>query len=106
MMEIRNLTPHAINLLVDGEYVEYPSCGTVPRVSSIELPVEGDYPFEAVTVEYGDIQNLPAPEAGVILVVSKMCCDAAPNRRDLWYPARLVRDEQGRIVGCDALARL
>ena len=105
-MKIRNLTPHAINLLVNGEYVEYPPDGIVPRVSSVELPIEGDYPFEAVKVEYGDVQDLPEPEEGVVLVVSKMCADARPFRRDLWYPARLVRDEKGRIVGCDALACL
>lgn len=105
-MEIKNMTPHGVNLRVNGEYVEYPPCGVVPRVSSVELPIEGDFPFEAVKVEYGDVFDLPDPEEGVILIVSKMCADARPARRDLWYPARLVRDDAGRIVGCDALACL
>lgn len=105
-MKIKNCTPHAINLLVNGEYVEYPPCGTVPRVSTVELPIGNDYPFTAVKVEYGDVQDLPDEEEDVILIVSKMCADARPARKDLWYPARLVRDEAGRIVGCDALAHL
>lgn len=105
-MEIRNYTPHAINLLIDGEYIEYPSYGKVPRVSTVEKTIDGNWPFEAVKVEYGDVQDLPDPEEGVVLIVSKMCADARPNRKDLWYPTRLVRDEAGRIVGCDALARL
>lgn len=105
-MKIKNMTPHSVNLLINGEYVEYPPCGVVPRISTIEVPIEGDYPFEAVTVKYGDIQDLPDPEADVILIVSKMCADSRPHRRDLWYPARLVRDDAGRIIGCDALARL
>lgn len=105
-MEIKNMTPHSVNLRINGEYVEYPPCGVVPRVSAIELPIEGDFPFEAVKVEYGDVQNLPDPEEGVLLIVSKMCADARPHRRDLWYSAKLVRDEAGRIVGCDALACL
>lgn len=105
-MKIRNLTPHAVNLLVNGEYVEYPPDGVVPRVSTVELPIEEEFPFEAVKVVYGDVCDLPDPEENVILIVSKMCADARPARRDLWYPTKLVRDEQGRIVGCDALACL
>lgn len=105
-MELRNLTPHAINLLVNGEMVEIPVYGPVPRVSSYELPIEGDFPFVGVKVIYGDIENLPPEEEGVALIVSKMCCDAAPERHDLWYPTRLIRDEAGRIVGCGALAQV
>lgn len=105
-MEIRNLTPHAVRLLVNGEYVEYPPDGVVPRVATLELPIEGDFPFEAVKVVYGDVQDLPDPEEDVLLIVSKMCADARPHRRDLWYPSRLVRDDAGRIVGCDTLACL
>ena len=105
-MKIRNLTPHTIRLRVGNEYVEYPPHGKAPRISTVEVPIEGNYPFEAVRVEYGDIQDLPEPQQDVVLIVSKMCADARPNRRDLWYPARLVRDEEGRIIGCDALARL
>ena len=103
-MEIRNFTPHVVNLLVNGELVEIPVYGPAPRVSSHELPIEGDFPFESVKVVYGDINGLPPEEEGVVLIVSKMCCDAAPERRDLWYPTRLIRDEEGRIIGCGALA--
>jgi hypothetical protein len=106
VMEIKNMTSHAINLLIDGMYVEYPPTGVVPRIATIEADIDGCYPFAAVKVLYGDIQDLPEPEDNVILIVSKMCCDARPNRPDLWYPTRLVRDEGGRIVGCDALAHL
>ena len=105
-MRIINMTPHSINLLQDGAYVEYPPCGTVPRVSTMPSPIDGDYPFEAVKVEYGDVQDLPEPEPDTILIVSKMTADARPLRKDLWYPYSLVRDDQGRIVGCDALACL
>lgn len=105
-MELKNYTPHAINLLVNGEYVEYPPAGPASRVATIEQTIDNDLPFETVKVTYGNVQNLPDPEEGVLLIVSKMCCDACPDRADLWYPSRLVRDEAGRIVGCDALAHL
>ena len=105
-MEIRNLTPHTVNLRIDGQLVEYSPAGPAPRIATSEVAIEGDYPFEAVRVEYGDIQDLPEPEPDVVLIVSKMCCDARPERPDLWYPTRLIRDDAGRIVGCEALAHL
>lgn len=105
-MLIKNLTPHTVNLLINGEFVEYPPEGVVPRISTQEVPIEGGYPFEAVKVLYGDIQDLPDPEEGVALIVSKMCADARPHRKDLWYPTNLVRDDQGRIVGCRSLGSL
>lgn len=105
-MKIKNYTPHPINLLVNGEFIEYPVCGPAPRLATHIVAIEGDYPFEAVKVEYGDVQDLPEPEEDVILIVSKMCCDAVPDRPDLWYPTEFVRDEQGRITGCRALARV
>ena len=105
-MKIRNLTPHTINLLVGDKFVEYPPDGPAPRVSEHHVEIEGDFPFKAVKVEYGDIVDLPDPEEGTILVVSKMCADARPKRRDLWYPAKLLRDDKGVITGCEALACL
>ena len=71
-MKIRNLTPHTINLLVGDKFVEYPPDGPAPRVSEHHVEIEGDFPFKAVKVEYGDIVDLPDPEEGTILVVSKM----------------------------------
>lgn len=105
-MKIRNLTPHDITLLVDGEWVVLQPDGPAPRVATVELPIDEDLPFAGVKVEYGDLQDLPPYEDGVLLIVSKLCCDAAPSRSDLWYPTRLVRDDAGRIVGCGALARV
>ena len=103
---IKNLTPHAINLIVDKEQIVLEPEGVVPRVATIEHKLDdGEYPFVAVEIDYGEIVDLPEPEEGVILVVSKMCCDASPGRKDLWYPTRLLRDEKGRIVACGALAR-
>ena len=105
-MKIRNLTPHPVNLFVGNEWVVLPPDGPAPRVATIEVPINEDLPFVGVKVEYGDIQDLPPQEDGVALIVSLLCCQAAPERPDLWYPTRLVRDEQGHVVGCGALARI
>ena len=105
-MKIKNLTPHTVNLLIGGERVAIEPDGPAPRLSTHEEMISNDLGFDLVRVVYGNIENLPDPEPETMLIVSKMCCDAAPGRTDLVYPTRLVRDDQGRIVGCDALARL
>lgn len=105
MIEIRNLTPHTVTLLINEEFVELkPEGEPCPRVSTVETTICSE-PFVGLEVSYETIENLPPQVPGVALIVSKICCDAAPWRRDLWYPTRLVRDEEGNIVGCKALAR-
>ena len=49
-MRIRNLTPHVVNLFINGEYVAYPPDGPAPRVSERYAEIEGDFPFKAVKV--------------------------------------------------------
>ncbi len=107
---IRNLTPHTVTLLVGGERVDVPASGILPRVvereaaatsvsvSGVEVPV--------VEVRPGTVQGLPERSAGVFLVVSRTVAQACPDRVDVLVPHRLVRDSEGAIVGCAALARL
>jgi len=103
MAMIRNLTPHVVNLLIDGTWEAIPSEGVVPRVSKKqEIISEG--PIRIVREIFGEIQNLPEPN-GDLLIVSQLCCAAAPDRTDLFFPTDLVRDEEGRIVGAKALGQ-
>lgn len=39
----------------------------------------------------------------VILVVSALTALHAPERLDLYSPGPLIRDEQGRTIGCEGL---
>lgn len=39
-------------------------------------------------------------------VVSRLVAEAVPERRDLVVPHGLVRDGQGRVVGCAQLAQV
>lgn len=103
----KNLTPHAINLVntVGREMVIQPE--PVPaRVSAIETyeTTMLDSGMEVFTIVYGEVTNLPDPEEGVVLIVSKLVRDACPERSDLYYPTRLIRDNKGQIVGCAGLA--
>ena len=124
MGQIRNLTPHVV-IILDPACAEYnprtrsfdlkgdlivsrkiePEQVALPRVSSTEVemdPVDG---VPVVQVQFGEVENLPDAQDGVFLVVSAITANAARDRQDLLIPARMVRDAQGKILGCLALAK-
>lgn len=90
---IINLTPHEVSL----------PTGPVGRVS-VELADAGHHDgVPLVRGTYGRVADLPEPSDGLMYVVSAMVRAACPHRDDLASPALLVRDEAGRIIGCEAL---
>lgn len=97
-MSIVNLTPHTINEVVTGK--TYPPSGQVARVAveyhNTGRIVDGVPVFVA---KYGEIEGLPGYMEGVIYVVSSMVL-AACRRTDVVSPGELVRDENGKPVGC------
>ena len=110
-MELVNLTPHAVTITTaGGRTLEIPASGTVARVATQEVDEEAMEilvgrmnPVLLITQTFGEVVGLPAPEDGKFFIVSALVRAACPGRYDLGSPARLVRDEQGRIVGCGAL---
>lgn len=91
-MEIRNLTPHHVRLN-DGR--EFPPAGPAPRVSTVHSEFDAD---GICTAQFGAVQGLPAPEEGVLFVVSGMVAQAA-RRPDVvapatGHPAAVRRDGQ------------
>lgn len=110
-MQIQNCTPHEIILVAaDGTpLLSLTPSGVLPRVSTTptvvgSLAVEGhSIPLRRTVL--GEVEGLPAQQADVTLVVSRMLAQAAPERTDLVFPDDTVRDDKGRIVGCRALAR-
>lgn len=104
---IVNCTPHTVLLLPDaGTPRTFPASGVCPRVTVDEAVVSTFDGVDIVCNKYGEVKDLPAPKEGVIYIVSSLVMTACPDRTDLVCPARLVRDTEGRIVGCKALARL
>lgn len=113
-----NLTPHPLNIkTTNGDFITIPPDETGPaRVIYDTLPPEqiiygddSDDVFE-VTVAGIPREIIGLPEYGlygdVVYIVSKAVADAAPRRRDdLMSPGRLLRAEDGRVVGCDGLTR-
>lgn len=108
-----NLTPHALYVkALDGEYITIlPDAEGPARVIYDHLPPEqvtigGSEVAVAVAGPVREIVGLPEPEEDVILIVAKAVSDAAPaGRGDLMSPGRLLRDEDGNVVGCDGLTR-
>lgn len=109
-MKIINLTPHALNLLVDGKEIVVPPSGTVARAATIRQQV-GTINVDGVDVPvnktvFGDIDGLPDPQPDTIYVVSMLVAQAVPDRDDVFIVDDTVRDDQGRIVGAKALAHV
>lgn len=98
-MSIINLTPHPITL---PDRIIPPS-GQIARVAVTQSDAGQHGGIPLVRGTYGQVQDLPEPSPGVLLVVSAMVRSACPDRSDLASPARMVRDATGAIVGCDAL---
>lgn len=94
-MTFLNLTPHAIRL---NDGTVYEPTGTVARVANTFTDFDQDC---ICHVSYGDPVGVPAPQAGVKLIVSAMVLAACPGRDDLVAPATGHPDcvrENGRIV--------
>lgn len=105
-----NLTPHAVTLSgPDGSVTIEPS-GRVARVGILErdtgvLDIGGVTVPVYETAPYAEEEPPPA-EAGTIYIVSRQVAEAFPERSDLFVVHKTVRDEEGRIVGAKALARV
>lgn len=95
-----NLTPHSIT----SPMGRLQSSG-VARVSATEVEVDNIDGVPIIEASYGEVVGLPEPQDRVLYVVSQMVANAV-KRPDCIYPARLLRDAHGQIVGCEAFGRV
>ena len=107
-MTIMNLTPHAVNVLQDdGSYMTFESVGIARAEQTYEevCVIDG---IEFVKSHYGAPIDLPDPEDGVVLIVSKQTIEAAQGVgrtiNDLVVPVDIIRNEKGQIQGCRKLS--
>lgn len=100
MIRIVNLTPHAITLC--GQTYESEGCARVYSTKQVVGHIDG---IPVNMVQYGEIYGLPEPVEGTIYIVSAIVAQRA-NRDDCYIVDETVRDEHGRIIGCNALARV
>lgn len=104
---IKNLTSHAINVFVEGEErLILPPSGVIARCSQREEIIDEIAGIPVTRQTFGEVVDLPAPEDGTYLVVSRLVAAACPERTDLLCPGPMVRGENGRPVGCNGLAKV
>jgi len=109
-MEIINLTPHDVVLVLGEEKVVFPSSGIVARCKTTRqtvniIKVNGRDIAINKTI-FGEVENLPQPKADTMYIVSSLVAQAAKDRDDLIIPDDTVRDDKGAIVGCKAFAKV
>lgn len=104
-----NLTPHAITIRLGEVDLCIESSG-IARAEQRQEPaglIDGFVPL--VRMSYGDPVGLPDPQEGTYLIVSALTVEAARRSGrttdDLLLTADLVRDDDGRIIACRALAK-
>lgn len=107
-MEIINLTPHAITFL-DGNNsvlkVVEPS-GTIARAAQTRVLIGDIDGLPVNQCRYGEVTGLPEAQPGTIYLVSALTAQACPERSDVFITDDAVRDENGRIIGCRAIAHI
>lgn len=115
-MKLVNLTPHSITIVLEESTIEIQPSGTVARVSMEtcevsttilprhawgELHAEGIREgIPIIATKPGETIDLPDPQKGMAYIVSALVQSANPSRGDLFSPGDLVRDDQGRVIGC------
>ena len=104
MTIIKNLTPHTINVVgTEGEaLMSFPSEG-IARISSTTEVVGEINGLPLTKTIFGEVEGLPEEKEDTYIIVSAMVKSALPGRSDLLVPGLQVRDDQGRVVGCQSL---
>tara|TARA_R110000824_G_scaffold226017_1_gene413688 strand:- start:672 stop:1043 length:372 start_codon:yes stop_codon:yes gene_type:complete len=123
MTNFVNMTQHAINIVNNNMTIPFviePSGETI-RLNeewnvaktegasvSVRLNLEngGIFHLPVLVCKYTASGELPEKVEGTIYIVSAMVAKAYPYREDFLIPAKTVRDENGRIIGCEHLARI
>ena len=108
-MKLRNFTPHNVVIVInETTKIVIPSDGiarvTEAKTITPSIDVDGVI-IETFKSSFGEVENLPPQEDGVMVIVSAMAASAAKGRDDLLVPGELVRDDGGNIVGCKSLRR-
>jgi len=104
MTQIKNFTPHPINICnIAGEVMRVIHSEGLVRLKAVTVPAGEIDGIPVTRTEFGQAEGLPEFQEGVFIVVSQLVKTALPSRSDLLVPAEVVRDEKGNIVGCKSL---
>ncbi|MBS0654854.1 MAG: hypothetical protein JSR46_03680 [Verrucomicrobia bacterium] len=102
-----NMTFQDVTIRTGNEERKIQKSGTVVKIRTEETDVEELGDFKCYTIQFCEIENLPAPQEGVIYIVPMPVAQAAADRNDVYAAdtgASAIRDN-GRLVAFTALAR-
>lgn len=107
-MRIINLTPHSITFVDDAgnTVLTVEPSGQIARCSVTREKIRDINGIPVNKSRFGKVENLPEPQEGTIFIVSALTAQAVPERQDVFIVDDAVRDDQGRIIGCRALAHI
>lgn len=105
--EVFNKTPHPVDFKEQMQDFSISPEGEAPRMVETVHRQVGDWQGVPIfEVSYGQVENLPDEDKDVGHIVGLPTALALlGKRKDILVPYGFVRDENGRILGCTALAR-
>ena len=105
-IEVINLTPHAINFVVNDDIVTINPSGTLARVATTTEIVGSLNGIPITQTKFGEVEGLPDPTPGKVFLVSSLVAGRVPDREDVFIPNESVRDDEGRIIGCKSFGKI
>lgn len=109
MTTLVNLTPHDVNIIIEGVKRTIESTG-VARIDQTDTDCWAINGIPVIVATDNGVIGLPEPQNGVVYIVSGMIVDhpSMQERNDIVAPAtglahKVVRDETGRIAGVTRL---
>jgi len=99
MKTIINLTPHTVT--ANGKTFAPSGWIPTPRVDQHRIKISTVEEIPLYTVQNGNVSDLPDQDLDVFLIVSAMIRSVLPDRTDLISPGKLIRDDNGNVIGCD-----
>ena len=120
-MNIHNMTPHVITIVVDGVSVSFPSEGVIRAaqkdvkvdevVTDLKIGEAGNTGFTipVFSSTFGAPEGVPENLDGIYIVSSlafQSLKAAGMPMEHFVVPSGTIRDESGKIIGCKGFARI
>lgn len=110
MTNIINLTPHKINIVdEEGNVVKIFESSGVARAAQNDVQIGMLEGIPIIETTFGKPVDLPEYNQGTYYIVSALTAKAASlsgrNTQDLLLTGKTVRNSDGQIIGCQALAK-
>ena len=105
-VEVVNLTPRRECLCTRWRNsCVLPPSGTVARCVKSEVKVGSLNGMDIMSVQMGEVFDLLEPRENTVFIVSRITASAVPERSDVLCTNGLVRDDEGRPIGCTSFRR-